>query len=173
MPATLADQLVIARQKIEEERRKWEEEYQKNVEALERVARFLPSDSAIPTANAAQTQPDAPRPTANQAQQEDEESATLIDAVLEAIVSRPTMSLSPRMVFNVLVAQNFPFAGDENRSLVSIGASLRKLAARQHSQIRLFKRGSGRRPNLYRIAKAERTEEPSVTERVASSEMTM
>jgi hypothetical protein len=152
MPVNFADQLVMTRQAIEEQRRKHEEEYQKDLEALERVARLIPSNDALAKVQLPGIRVERP---ANTRDEQSSDSETLIGAVLETVLSRPTVALSPRMVFNILVTQNFPFAGDERRSLISIGSSLRKLTERENPQIRLSRRGSGRKPNLYRAVKAE------------------
>jgi hypothetical protein len=152
MAINFADQLVITRQAIEEQRRKAEEEYQKNLDALERVARLIPPNGALEKIQL----PDIPvKRTADSGDEPSSDSETLIGTVLETVLSRPTVALSPRMVFNILVNQNFPFAGDERRSLISIGSALRKLTERDNPQIRLSRRGSGRKPNLYRAVRGE------------------
>src|ERR1035437_2147000 len=101
MTAILANQLVIARQALEEQRRKSEEEYQKDLEALERVARFLPTVSAPSKVHGAQVPTKAPSLLKAQSAEEEERSydsqtPSLISTVLETILSRPNAALSPR-----------------------------------------------------------------------------
>jgi hypothetical protein len=152
MTAILADQLVIARQAIEEERRKRDEEYQKDLEALKRIARFLPAISAPSDVNGAQVEVKVPSVLKQSA---DHETPCLISKVQDAVLSRPNIPLSPRAVLQIMEAQNFPFTRDNGKRIFSVAQSLRKLTERNLPQIRLVRRGSGRRPNLYQAAPSE------------------
>jgi hypothetical protein len=177
MAGTLADQLVIARQTIEEQRRKREEEYQKDLEALERVARFLPAGSAPSQVNRAQVAIEVLSASKDRSAEEEERSSdsdtpSLISAVLGTVLSRPNASLSPRMVLESLEAQNFPFTRDNGKRILSVAQSLRKLTERDQPQVRLIRRGSGRRPNLYG-AVIQEINPAHVTTAARSGEMTM
>ncbi len=153
MAATQADQLVIARQAIEERRRKREEEDQKDLEALDRVARILEANSAssrVKGARAAMEALSASEESEEEDESSDSDTPYIISAVLETVLSKPNVSLSPRMVLEILEAKNFPFTRDEDKRIFSVAQALRKLTARRQPQVRLARRGSGRRPNLYR-----------------------
>jgi hypothetical protein len=176
MTATLADQLVIARQAIEEQRRKEEEEYQKNLEALERVARFLPLGSSSPVNDAriAREALSAPedQSTVKEDVSPDSDTPNIIGTVLKTVLSRPNISLSPRMVLEIMESQNFPFTRDNGKRILSVAQALRKLTERDQPQVRLVQPGSGRRPNLYRSV-IEGINPAHVTTAARSSERTM
>jgi hypothetical protein len=176
MAGTLADQLVIARQAIEERRRKREEEDQKDLEALERVSRLFSASSALSQANDAhvviETLPAAKDSAKEEEPVSDSETPVLIGAVLETVLSKPNVSLSPRAVFESLEARNFPFTRDESKRILSVAQALRKLTERDQPQVRLTRRGSGRRPNLYR-AVIQEMNPAHVTTAAGSREMTM
>jgi hypothetical protein len=160
MASTLADQLDLARQAIEEARRRQDEEYQKDLEALERVSRFLPSLSTPSGVNGAPVKEDAsaalrPQVVEEEEQSDDREAHYLISAVLDIVLKRPNMSLSPRDVFDILESQNFPFTRDESKRILSVAQALRRLTERDQPQVRLVRRGSGRRPNTYRAVVRE------------------
>ena len=178
MPATLADQIIIARQTIEEQRRKWEEEYRKDIEALDRVSRLLPTDHAPLKSNGAHPVVPAPEATPKQEIDEtdmeeddptDEEGRYLIRAVKAVVDARPDVTFFPRRVYQTLLEQGFRFATDERRSLVTIGTSMKKLARRDPPQIRLIRHGKGRKPNLYRAVGTE----PRTTAPGGQTELTM
>jgi hypothetical protein len=176
MRVTLADQLVIARRAIEEQRRIREEEYQKDLEALERVARFLPASSAPSRVNGAHAPvivpPVVDEPQKEETQFDESQGYYLIRAVLALVQSRPNVSLSPRMVLEILEAQNFPFTRNNGKRILSVAQALRKLTERDQPQVRLVRRGSGRRPNLYR-ALVQEINPAHVTTASLSSERTM
>jgi hypothetical protein len=176
MAVNLADQLVIARQAIEERRRQREEEDKKDLEALERVARLLPDGSAPSLVKGAQVAIKAQSASKNQSAGEEERSSdsdapSLISAVLETVLSRPNASLSPRLVLEILESQNFPFTRDDGKRILSVAQALRKLTERDQPKVRLLRRGSGRRPNLYR-AQVQEINPAHVTDAARSSERT-
>jgi hypothetical protein len=162
---------------MEEQRRQWEEEYQKNLEALDRVARLIPSGSAPSQVNGAQVAIKALFTSKDQSTEEEERSSdsdtpSLISAVLETVLSRPNASLSPRLVLEILESQNFPFTRDNGKRILSVAQALRKLTERDQPQVRIARRGSGRRPNLYRALMQE-INPAHVTNAARSSERSM
>ena len=92
----------------------------------------------------------------------DSDTLPIISTVLEAVLSKPNVSLSPRDVLEMLEARNFPFTRDNSKRIFSVAQALRKLTERDRPQVRLVRRGSGRRPNIYR-ALAQETNPAHVT----------
>lgn len=150
-------------------RKAMEEEYRKNLEALERVKRFLPPEPTASKSNGAATAPRDPTPTADDTVEGQGQS--LIQTVLEVVLSSPAMSYSPRMVLDILERRAFPFSVDPERRIISIGQALRKLTARDHPQVQLAREGSGRIPNFYRATRPGRTEDSGTV--ASSTRMTM
>jgi hypothetical protein len=176
MNVTLPDQLLIARQAIEERRRKREEEDQKDLDALERVARLLASSPAPPPANGAQAAKEhisasKDHSVGEEGAASDSDAPQIITTVLEAVLSRPNVSLSPRMILEMLESQNFQFSRDEGKRIFSVAQALRKLTERDQPQVRLVRRGSGRRPNMYR-AIVQEINPAHITTATRLSEMT-
>ncbi len=177
MNVNLSEQLAKARQVIEERRRKQAEEDQKDLEALDRVARLIPSISTSSLVNGAQVTgiPNGSKdqPAAEAGAAPDSDTPNLISIVLETVLSRPGVSLSPRAVFEILEARNFPFGRtDESKRILSVAQAMRKLTERDQPQVKLTRRGSGRKPNLYRAVTQEISPENTRTA-TGSSEMTM
>ena len=176
MATTLADQLVIARHTIEEQRRKWEEEYRKNLEAIERVAQLISSISAPSPVNGGRVAMEELSAFNVQSSEEElssnSQTPKLIGTVLETVLARPNRSLSPRMVLQIMEAQQFPFSRNNGKRILSVAQSLRKLTERNQPQVRLVQRGSGRRPNLYQ-ALIQEINPAHVTNAARSSERTI
>jgi hypothetical protein len=158
-------------------RKAMEEEYRKNLEALERVKRFLPRELETSIDNGSHAS--AAKTTVIQKSSEDSEdkgqpveSPSLIGAVLEILVSKPATSFNPRTVLYALESKNFPFSRDNGKRILSVAQALRKLTERDQPQVKLVRRGSGRRPNSYR-AQMQEINPAHVTTAARSSGMTM
>ena len=121
-----------------------ESEYRKDLEALERVARFLPKTPAArpvppPPAEAAAT----PAPVPAVEEQEDSQ----IEAMLSLVTSNFNRTYTAREVFNELRRLRVPLSANEKQALATVGTSLQKLSKR--GKIRCNRKGKGRKPSIY------------------------
>jgi hypothetical protein len=142
-----------SKEQFEIMRRTMEEEHAKDIAALERLQRFLPSAETSSSTTQKSVALIAPPPVQEQdteVELEPAERPTLIGAVLSVVQSKPNLSVTGRDVLTALESQDFPLVGDERRRLTSIGQALSKLAERDPAPIRITRRGKGKAPNMYR-----------------------
>lgn len=167
-----------SREQFEIMRKSMEEEHAKDLAALERLKRFLPSSEESGSGNAKPFKAVPPaqmeESAIDQGDGDTSERPTLISSVLSVLQSNPNTSMTGRHVLAALEAQGFPLVGDERRRLTSIGQALSKLADREPAPIRVVRRGKGKAPNLYRAFVS--TLNPAQVDKTSvqtSSEMTM
>jgi hypothetical protein len=154
-------------------RRAMEEEHSKDLAALERLQRFLPSADESRSNNVKQAEAVPPQRVIVTDEQEPESSGhpTLISAVLTVLQSNPGSSMTGRHILAALESKGFPMVGDERRRLTSIGQALSKLADREPAPIRVVRHGKGKEPNFYRALVT--TTNPAHITTGAPGEMTM
>jgi hypothetical protein len=168
--------MVTSREHFEIMKRAMEEEHNKDLAALERLQRFLPTAEASSSNSGedaiGRINPPIQEQDADQEELESDERPTLIGTVLAVVQSKPGISVTSRNVLAALESQGFPLVGDERRRLTSIGQALSKLAERDPAPIRVVRRGKGKAPNVYRAVVA--TINPAhIPNAAGSSEMTM
>jgi hypothetical protein len=123
---------------IEEMQRSLLEEHRKDLEALERLKRFLPKSGAV---DVKATEPESGEDDAGPSAGD-----TIIGKVQEVVFSDYSRRWTVPVVMAELRRQNFPMTAKKPDR--TVGLILSKLYAR--GVLRLVRRGSGRIPNVYR-----------------------
>jgi hypothetical protein len=135
----------LSQEQLDEMRAKIDSEYQKDIEALARLSRFLPSSVAPPVMSSPAPVTAALVDAADTVDAE-HTSESLIDAVYRIVTSHDR-SFNSRTVYYALHEEGYPLP-DRHQAMATIGTSLAKLTTRH--RIRLTRRGKGRQPNVYR-----------------------
>jgi hypothetical protein len=142
----LKEEHVLDLKTIEEMQQSMLEEHRKDLEALERLKRFLPQS------NAAVSKPKGvPEDLGPQADLESLSEDTIIGKVEQVMTSDTARRWTVPLMFAELRRQNFPLAAQKPER--TLGLILRKLADRK--VIKIVKRGSGRSPNVYKAVVQE------------------
>ena len=143
-----AKEVASIRAKMEEDHRraaaKLAEEQRLDLEAFERLARFMPQETA--------TERRVTPPTAERAQYRVSMHANmpLIDAVFVVFSTFFAATFTSREIYETLENSGFAFDGGKKQSMATISTALGKLTERK--KILLVHQGSGRDPNVYQYA---------------------
>lgn len=132
----------LSREQLDQMRASIETEYQKDMEALQRLSRFLPNKGE-------EVAPGAETPAVESAAESENlgVAESQIDAVYRVVSKNYERNLTSRDVFKMLADEGFPM-DDRKQALATIGTSLTKLATR--GRIRLIRKGKGRQANIFR-----------------------
>jgi hypothetical protein len=136
----MAGKIQLTQEQLADMRSRIESEYRKDMEALQRLARFLPGGP--PVAAAAATP--AIR-AASEAEEESEE--TQIDVMLAILTKNFGRTYTVREVYDELRRQRVAMNSDEAQALRTTGNAMIRLAKRR--RIRVVRRGKGRQPTVY------------------------
>jgi len=125
------------------------EEHKKDIEALARLKRFLPTNGAAPD-------PVEHRqmalPVGGDAEELDDAPVTTLRGKIEEIINAdPTQKWTTQRVLARLREIGFPL--NAQKPIYSVGQSLKILAG--HERIKLVRKGVGSAPNIYRARVTE------------------
>jgi hypothetical protein len=149
---------------IETLERQMVEEHKKDLEALARLKRFLPSNGSTPKPpDERQMRLPVNLEVRVEDDMEDAPVVTLRGKIEQTVNSDPNLKWTTQKVLAHLRQVGFPL--NAKKPIYSVGQSLKILA--DQGRIRLVRKGLGSAPNIYRAkitAQAENTEVPSTTE---------
>jgi hypothetical protein len=117
------------------------EEHRKDLEALQRLKRFLPNagPSGLDAAR-------APKPNVAEEEPEDETSPSLRDKIAEILSADPSQGWTTRKVLARLVELKFPLGAQRPINGVSVALSVWVRRGKAY----IARRGTGRKPHIYR-----------------------
>jgi hypothetical protein len=112
-------------------------EHRKDLEALDRLKRFLPDSAPNGTGN---------HETADEEDESDSGASSLRDKIAEIMSAAPDQNWTGQKVLARLIELKFPLASKKPINGVSVALNIWVKRGKAH----IHKKGSGRKPNIYR-----------------------